>query len=153
MGDFHLAQANISIGRWTFDHWRMRGFANRVDAINDLAEQAPGFVWRPTSDRMTDDLTRLGRDPWREAFNLSVWESVEALWEFTFGGLHLEAVKRSAQWFEPSGAFDVMWWVPAGHRPTTEEGLAKLDLVAREGPTPDGFTFRRRFPAPEHPAR
>ncbi|USX55184.1 DUF3291 domain-containing protein [Lentzea sp. HUAS12] len=152
MGAFHLAQANISTGRWAFDHWRMRGFASRIDAINDLARQAPGFVWRPTSERMLNDLVRLGLDPMREAYNLSVWESVESLWAFTFSGVHLEAVKRSEQWFEPGSAFDVMWWVPAGHRPTTEEGLAKLELV-KSGPTPEAFTFRRRFPAPEHPAR
>lgn len=153
MGDFHLAQANVTPGRWPFDHWRMRGFASRVDAINDLAQEAPGFVWRPTSERMTNDLLRLGRNPMLEAFNLSVWESIESLWAFTFSGIHLEAVKRSAQWFDPATAFDVMWWVPAGHQPTTEEGLAKLDLVRREGPTPDGFTFRRRYPAPEPHAR
>ena len=151
MGDFHLAQANITIGRYSFDHWRMRGFANRVDPINDLAQRAPGFVWRPTSERMMNDLLRLGRDPMSEAFNLSVWESVEALWEFTFGGLHLEAVKLSDKWFDPATALDVMWWVPAGHQPTTEEGLAKLDLVKREGPTQSGFTFRKRFPAPVLP--
>lgn len=150
MGAFHLAQANISTGRWEFDHWRMRGFVSRVQAINDLAQQAPGFVWRPTSDRMTEDLVRLGRDPMREAFNLSVWESVEALWAFAFSGLHLEALKRTRQWFAPDSAFDVMWWVPAGHQPTTEEGLARLELV-KQGPTAEAFTFRRRFPAPEHP--
>lgn len=151
MGDFHLAQANITIGRYPFDHWRMRGFANRVDPINDLAQQAPGFVWRPTSERMMNDLLRLGRDPMLEAFNLSVWESVEALWEFTFRGLHLETVKLSDKWFDPATALDVMWWVPAGYQPTTEEGLAKLDLVKRDGPTENGFTFRQRFPAPALP--
>jgi hypothetical protein len=152
MGEFHLAQANITTGLRPFDHWRMRGFASRVDPIDGLARQAPGFVWRPTSEEMIADLRRLGRDPMLEAFNLSVWESVEALWEFTYSGIHLEAVKRRAKWFDPATALDVMWWVPAGHRPTTEEGLAKLDLVRREGPTPEGFTFRRRF-TPEHLAR
>ncbi|GGM72571.1 hypothetical protein GCM10011609_05470 [Lentzea pudingi] len=97
---------------------------------------------------MTNDMLRLGRDPMREAFNLSVWESVETLWAFAFSGVHLEALKRTRQWFEPESAFDVMWWVPAGHRPTTEEGLARLELV-RQGPTPEAFTFRRRFPAPD----
>ncbi|MEV6239302.1 DUF3291 domain-containing protein [Lentzea sp. NPDC051838] len=148
MGEFHLAQANLTIGRFSFDHWRMRGFARRVDPINALAQQAPGFVWRPTSERMTADLERLGRDAMLEAFNLSVWESVEALWEFTFRGLHLEAVKLSEKWFDPATALDVMWWVPKGHQPTTEEGLAKLDQVRRDGPTQDAFTFRKRFPEP-----
>jgi hypothetical protein len=153
MGDFHLAQANISTGRWAFDHPRMRGFTSKIDPINELAQRAPCFVWRPSSERMTTDLNRLGLDPWREAFNLSVWESVEALWEFTFSGLHLEAVKGSARWFEAESSLDVMWWVPRGHQPSSEEGLTKLDLVRTNGPTPDGFTFRRRFPPPEHLGR
>ncbi|MFI6094425.1 DUF3291 domain-containing protein [Lentzea sp. NPDC051213] len=153
MGAFHLAQANNSTGLWAFDQWRMRGFVSRVDPINEQAPRAPGFVWRPTSERMIADLERLGRDPMLEAFNLSVWESIESLWEFTFRGVHLEAVRSSAKWFDPESAMDVMWWVPAGHRPTTEEGLAKLDLVRQNGPTADGFTFRRRFPAPEPHAR
>lgn len=145
----HLAQANLTIGRRSFDHWSMRGFTRRVDPINELAQRAPGFVWRPTSERMNADLERLGRDPMLEAFNLSVWESVEALWEFTFRGLHLEAVQLGDKWFDPATALDVMWWVPAGYQPTTEEGLAKLDQVRRDGPTKDAFTFRKRFTA-EH---
>ncbi|SES17273.1 protein of unknown function [Lentzea xinjiangensis] len=149
MGDFQLAQANITIGRWSFDHPRMRGFTNRIDPVNDLAHRAPGFVWRPSAEQAMADLRALGRDPWREAFNMSVWESVEALWEFTFSGVHLEAVKLSARWFDPETAADVMWWVPAGYRPTVGEGLAKLDLVRANGPTADGFTFRRRFPPPD----
>ena len=153
MGDFQLAQANITTGLQEFDHWRMRGFTRRVEPITAAAQQAPGFVWRPSTEQMTADMLRLGRNPMLEAFNLSVWESVEALWEFTFGGIHLEALRRRAQWFDPATAADVMWWVPAGHRPTTEEGLAKLDLVRTNGPTRDGFTFRRRFPPPAHPAR
>ncbi|WP_329792510.1 DUF3291 domain-containing protein [Lentzea sp. DG1S-22] len=151
MGGFQLAQANISTGRWPFDHWRMRGFASRIDVIDGLAREAPGFVWRPSPEAVMSDLVRLGLDPMREAYNLSVWESVESLWAFTFGGVHLDAVKRSARWFEPDSAFDVMWWVPAGHRPTTEEGLAKLALVKEAGPTPEGFTFRKRFPPPGLP--
>ena len=95
------------------------------------------------------DLQALGRDPMRDAFNMSVWESVEALWEFTFSGIHLDALRQSARWFAPETALDVMWWVPAGCEPTVAEGLAKLDLVERHGPTPEGFTFRRRFPAPD----
>ncbi|MFS8102413.1 DUF3291 domain-containing protein [Lentzea alba] len=151
MGEFHLAQANITTGLWEFDHWRMRGFTRRVDPINELAQQSPGFVWRPTSDQMTQDMLELGRDPMLEAFNLSVWESVEALWDFTFHGVHLEAVQRKAKWFDQETALDVMWWVPKGHRPTTEEGLAKLELVRENGPTPEGFNFRKRFPAPGLP--
>jgi len=32
-----------------------------------------------------------------------------------------------------------MWWVPAGHRPSLDEGLARLDQRAREGDTDAAF--------------
>jgi hypothetical protein len=42
-----------------------------------------------------------------------------------------------------------MWWVPAGHIPTLDEAKEKLDLMAREGPTPLAFTFKKRFSVDE----
>ena len=42
----------------------------------------------------------------------------------------------------------VLWWVPAGHIPTTDEARERLALLERDGPTPAAFTFRERFPAP-----
>ena len=39
-------------------------------------------------------------------------------------------------------------WVPAGHTPTVEEALARLDQLRAHGPTPEAFTFKQRFPPP-----
>jgi hypothetical protein len=39
----------------------------------------------------------------------------------------------------------VLWWVPAGHIPTADEALDRLDRLRREGPTPAAFTFRTPF--------
>ena len=38
-----------------------------------------------------------------------------------------------------------LWWVPAGHRPTIDEAIARLEHLRRHGPTPEAFTFRTRF--------
>jgi hypothetical protein len=38
--------------------------------------------------------------------------------------------------------------VPAGHRPSIDEGLSRLWMLDRYGPTPQSFTFKARFPAP-----
>jgi hypothetical protein len=43
----------------------------------------------------------------------------------------------------------VLWWVPAGHRPTIDEAKAKLVLLEAQGPTPEAFTFKAPFPAPD----
>ena len=42
-----------------------------------------------------------------------------------------------------------LWWVPSDHRPTIEEALERLRLLARHGPTPQAFTFRQRFAPPD----
>lgn len=39
-----------------------------------------------------------------------------------------------------------LWWVPAGHRPDVAEARARLERLQRDGPTPEAFTFARRFP-------
>ncbi|EET49365.1 hypothetical protein TR2A62_1174 [Thalassobium sp. R2A62] len=35
-----------------------------------------------------------------------------------------------------------MWWVPEGHEPTLEEGLAKLALRERDGDTVAAFGWK-----------
>ena len=42
----------------------------------------------------------------------------------------------------------VLWWIPAGTIPTIEEAKRRLDLLRANGPSPEAFTFKRRFPAP-----
>jgi hypothetical protein len=77
------------------------------------------------------------------AVNLSVWESVEALRDFTYRSAHLEPMRRRREWFVPLGSEHlVLWWIPAGHRPGFDEARGRLDLLDRQGPGPDAFTLR-----------
>jgi hypothetical protein len=46
------------------------------------------------------------------------------------------------------GAFQALWWVPAGTIPTINDGLSRLWQLDRFGPSPQAFTFKTRFPAP-----
>ena len=80
---------------------------------------------------------------------MSVWESVEALAEYVYRSDHTAFLRRRREWFERYGkAYLVLWWVPAGHIPSIDEALARLaDLEAR-GPTPEAFTFAKRFAQP-----
>jgi hypothetical protein len=41
-----------------------------------------------------------------------------------------------------------MWWVPAGHRPTVAEAMAKVAWIRAHGPGPEAFDFRNPYPAP-----
>jgi hypothetical protein len=47
-----------------------------------------------------------------------------------------------------TGSIVVLWWVAAGHRPTIEEAVARLDDLRANGPSPSAFTFRERYAAP-----
>jgi hypothetical protein len=58
------------------------------------------------------------------------------------------------QWFQPmEGPILALWWVPAGHVPTVDEAMDRLEHLKIHGPTAHAFTFRTPFPAPAGGAR
>jgi hypothetical protein len=80
--------------------------------------------------------------------NLTVWESVEALSEFTYGELHRTVLRRRREWFERmSEAHMAAWWVPAGHRPSTAEAEERVRHLRAHGPSATAFTLQKVFPA------
>ena len=142
---FHLAQANIARMRAPQDDPVMAGFVRRIEALNALADAAPGFVWRLDTDDGTttspsafdDELT---------LFNLSVWESIEALKDYVYRSNHVAAVQKRSEWFErPGNSPLVLWWIEAGSIPTEAEALQRFALLWENGPSAKAFTFRKRF--------
>lgn len=142
---FELAQLNVGRLLAPVDAPEIAGFVAQLDAINQLADGSPGFVWRlateagnATSIRPTEDDLFL--------INMSVWSSIETLRAFTYATAHVEVLRQRREWFERlATAHLVLWWVPAGHRPTIDEALDRLDRLRRDGPTPAAFTFRTPF--------
>jgi len=145
---YHLAQANIAQMKAPLDDPIMAEFTGNLDAINALAESAPGYVWRLQTDAGDATAIQAYEDE-TILFNMSVWETVEALFEYTYKSRHVEFLSNRRAWFgHMKGAGVVLWWVPAGHEPTVEEAKAKLAQLEQEGPTPQAFTFAKRFPPP-----
>jgi hypothetical protein len=146
--DFHLAQLNIGRTRYPLEHARMSGFVQRLAEINALAERTPGYVWRLQGE--SGDAT--GFQPTDDPLvivNLTVWETADQLYSFTYHTDHIEVFRVRHNWFEPwPGPHLVMWWIPAGTTPTLPEALARLEQLATDGPTPEAFSFKVRFPAP-----
>ena len=150
MTDFHLAQLNIAIPRAPLDDPSMAGFVDDLARINARADASPGFVWRLVAEG-SDDATSLRPFGPDLLVNMSVWESVEALRDFTYrDSAHLESLRRRREWFshEGLGSNLVLWWVPAGTLPTLDEARERLELLDREGPSPEAFTLREPYPAP-----
>ena len=141
---WHLAQANIAYLRAPPDDPLLADFVSELDRVNRLADGSPGFVWRHVSD---------SRDPVQREFpdvlvlwNMSVWESVEALHAYTYRSDHAAIYARRRKWFEDVTVRTglppfALWWIEAGRVPTSAEGKARLRLLAERGPTAEAFTF------------
>ena len=142
---FHLAQANIARMRAPLDDPLMEGFVSRLEPLNALADASPGFVWRLQTDDGDATALRIFDDD-LTLFNLTVWESIEALESYVYQTNHVAAVQQRAKWFErPSKSPLVLWWIRAGHLPTEAEAKDRLEMLWENGPSPDAFTFRSRF--------
>ena len=145
MSDRHLAQMNVGRARYPLDDPRIAEFMDNLDAINALADASPGFVWRLQSDSGNATDIKLSDDA-RFIVNMSVWTDCEALFDFVYKTAHRAIMVRRREWFEaPDDAYQVLWWIDAGTLPTPEEGLARLQLLRRLGPSRDAFTFKSIF--------
>jgi hypothetical protein len=148
MTQWHIAQLNVGVTVAPLDSAELADFVAALDGVNALAEASPGFVWRLKSDSGNATDVRVGDNP-NFIVNMSVWESVETLFEFVYRSMHTKVMSRRRDWFEkPDRAYHVLWWVPAGHQPTVEEAMARLDHLDKHGPSPHAFTFKERHPAP-----
>ena len=146
--DWHLAQLNIAMGLYPIDDPRMGDFVAQLDAINALADGSPGFVWRLQSDSGNATDIDVGDDP-KLLVNMSVWTDVEALKGFAYRSAHAGVVAERRRWFErPTQAYQVLWWVPAGHVPSVEEGMARLARLRADGPGQEAFDFKHVHAAP-----
>ncbi len=142
---YQLAQVNITRMIAPLDSPEMRDFVDNLDPINALAEAAPGFVWRLKGDGNDATSLRPYEDE-RIIVNLSVWESVDALFQYAYYSDHTAYFRRRAEWFVKMTTPAVaLWWVESGHIPTTDEAKLKLDLLEKQGATPESFTFKQRF--------
>lgn len=146
---YEIAQMNVGIVKGPMDSPIMAEFAANLDRINALADRSPGFVWRLQTAEGNATAIRPFADE-SLLVNMSVWRDLESLSEYAYRSAHAEILRRRREWFERmSEAYLVLWWIPAGHRPSVEEGVAKLEWLRAHGPTPEAFTFRRAFPPPD----
>lgn len=149
MAQWHLAQLNVGHIVNGIDSPELTDFKNQLDEVNALAESSPGFVWRLKSDSGNATDIQVSDDP-LFIVNMSVWESPQALFDFVYRSAHTKVMVRRREWFRrPEAAYQVLWWVPAGHQPSTAEAMEKLKLLQEEGPGPGAFTFKERYPAPD----
>ncbi len=145
---WHLAQINVGRLVGPRGDPRVAPFFDALDRINLIAEQSAGFVWRLQSE--AGDATDIQATP--DALllvNMSVWSNSETLFDFVYRSAHTAEMARRREYFERfEGAHQALWWVPLAHVPSVDEGLSRLWMLDRYGPTREAFTFKKRFPPP-----
>ena len=147
--DWHLAQINIGRLAAPQGDPRVQPFFDALGRVNAIADAAPGFVWRLQDESGNAMGISYSPDPLL-AVNMSVWRDADSLFEFVYRSAHTPVMARRRDYFQRfDGAFQALWWIPAGHVPTVSEGLSRLWLLDRFGPCPQAFTFKARFPAPD----
>ncbi|GLQ34776.1 hypothetical protein GCM10007939_10590 [Amylibacter marinus] len=138
----HLAELNVARLIAPVDDPRVADFVNNIDRINGLGKRMPGFVWimEGSSEPNAGNLeTAIGGDP-QFVSNMTVWEDATSLENFVFNTVHKQIYDRRAEWMElMQGMHFVMWWVPIGHQPTLDEGLAKLAHLNAHGASDQAF--------------
>jgi hypothetical protein len=138
---WHIAQINVAIFRVPRSEPVNAEFDAALEDVNALADAAPGFVWRMPGEGDSDDpgIT----------INMTVWESIETLAAFAYrNSTHRGIMRRRREWFVDASAYLALWWIPAGTIPTLAEGMVKLELIRRLGPTRGAFDFKTPFPMP-----
>ncbi|MEP7285604.1 MAG: DUF3291 domain-containing protein [Chloroflexota bacterium] len=148
---FHLVEVNIARMHAPLDHPIMADFAAQLDHFNSMAEASPGFVWRLKTDEGDATSIRVYDDE-RIIVNLTMWESIETLFAFSFRTQHSKLISRRKEWFERLDTpYLALWWIEAGQIPTAEEAKARLDHLHLNGSTAYAFTFKTQFPMPQVP--
>ena len=149
MTTHHPAQINIARLLAPIDDPKIADFVAELAEINALAEAAPGFIWRLKSDSGNATDVAYNDDPF-VIVNMSVWESIEALRDYTYTSKHIEVFRRRAEWFEKSAKpHYCLWWVPVGQVPTVAEAREPLEHYHEHGASPVAFWFSRKYPAPQ----
>ena len=149
-GDWQLAQINVGRLVAPAEDPAVADFINALAHVNGLAEASPGFVWR-LKDDVGAGATDIRPAPDQQFIvNMSVWTDADSLFQFVYRSAHTPFMARRREWFDRfEGAYQALWWIKAGHRPTIEEGLSRLWMLDRYGPCPQAFTFKAHFPAPD----
>jgi hypothetical protein len=138
-----VAQFNISKERQPIDHPSMQDFVEALAPVNEMADNAEGFVWRLHDDSGNATAIRTFDDP-SIIFNLSVWKTVESLKAFAYRSGHAEVLKRRREWFEtiPEASY-ALWWVEEDERPSLAEAKTRLRHLREHGASQYAFTFDR----------
>jgi len=145
MNQYHIVQINIAQAKESMETETMKGFVDRLDEINALADNSPGFVWRLQTEEGDATTIQAYDDPLL-IVNMSVWENIESLKDYVYKSVHVELIRDRSAWFNKMiERHQALWWIPSGHIPSVDEGKEKLNYLQEHGVSKNAFTFAKHF--------
>lgn len=141
---YNLAQINIARMLAPLESEIMKDFVNNLERINQLAEKSEGFVWRLVEDNNESAVKVFKND--QIVVNMSVWQSINTLLNFTYKSAHKDIFKRRKEWFSAMKEMHMAcWYVPVGTYPTAQEAKDRLEYLNEYGESPYAFTLKSKF--------
>ncbi|MFV9551155.1 DUF3291 domain-containing protein [Algibacter sp. PT7-4] len=141
---YNLAQVNIAKPLAPMDNPIMQDFVNNLDKINAIADAAEGFIWR-LKDEDKNEATSVFQDDLL-IINMSVWENLESLFNYTYKSGHIDVFKRKKEWFSKMKMMHMaFWYIPEGYTPSFQDAKNRLDYLNTHGDTPYAFSFKSKF--------
>lgn len=126
----------------------LAGFVDALEPINALADASADFVWR-LKDNEDESVANQSSEDDMLLVNLSVWETIDSLRNFLYQSAHAPVQRKRRRWFQKHQTSSVvLWWIPAGHRPSVEEAFERLMILQTDGPSRLAFTFTKCLPCP-----
>lgn len=79
---------------------------------------------------------------------LTVWDSLQSLYRFTYSGKHSQALRNRSRWMEPYDEKHlsyVVWWTEMVRSVSWEEAFRRYNHYIEHGPTQFAFDFKDAF--------
>ena len=141
-----VAQVNVARILAPLDDPVMVDFVNNLDQLNKLAEETNGFIWRfkEESNERVKTVHLHGYD--HILVNLSVWDTVDDLYDYVYKTTHAEMLKRKGEWFTRMKQMHMaIWHMQPNRFPDVDEAAQRLEYIRDKGESPYAFTFKTRF--------
>ena len=109
-------------------------------------EKSKGFIWQLIVNQpLNSTVIQLDDDDYTTV-NLSVWDTIDDLYDYVYKTTHGEILHRRADWLAKMQQMrTAIWYVAPDHLPSIKEACERLSHLQKEGETPYAFTFKKRF--------
>ncbi|MEH7110698.1 DUF3291 domain-containing protein [Bacillus sp. JJ1764] len=102
-------------------------------------------IFSPDRVPFPEEVTREEGFP---VITLTVWKSLQSLYNFTYSGLHKQALRDRSKWmatYQEKHLSYVIWWTDKVGDVSWKEAFNRYRYYIQNGPTPFAFDFKHAF--------